>query len=31
LENSIKLITPELMDELRSKFADSFGGRFTKK
>ena len=31
LENSIKLITPELMDELRSKFANSFGGRFTKK
>ena len=30
-ENDIKLITPELMDELRSKFAASFGGRFSKK
>lgn len=30
-KNNIKLITPEIMDELRSKFAASFGGRFTKK
>ena len=30
-EKNIKLITPELMDEIRSKFAGSFGGRFTKK
>ncbi len=31
IENNIKLITPELMDDIRSKFASSFGGRFTKK
>ena len=30
-ENKIKCITPELMDEVRSKFAASFGGRFSKK
>lgn len=30
-ENNLKLITPELMDELRSKYAASFGGRFSKK
>ncbi len=30
-ENNIKQITPELMDEVRAKFASSFGGRFSKK
>jgi len=30
-ENNIKIITTELMNDLRSKYASSFGGRFVKK
>lgn len=31
MEKNIKVITPELMDQIRSKYAASFGGRFSKK